>query len=429
MYSPSSLKIAIIGAGPAGLTLAALLTASKHAFDFMVFDLRERPDSTDVNRPSGNLDLQEEYGLKVVKACGLYERFLEIDSGCTEQTTIVDKTGKVFLDHLGQGRPEISRNALAQLLLSAIPEERIKWNTKVLGVTTEGAVQLQASTSKSTTTETFDLIVGADGAWSRVRAAIPNAPKPVYSGACAVTFDLPSLSKSHPDLDTLLGGGTYVSIGDGNKVILSQRGIHGSARLYLFLHSKCQAAQEEAQDSTHDDKFGPDLALNPDPLLSALPKNHKEFLNVILNDPAFFSTWSDEAKQLLTAACEAQPTDAPVNASALYMLPLEPYPYPHTKNIVLLGDAAHLMTPFAGKGVNTAMADSLALAERLEKLFDDDSDEKCDFVNDLHKSLVAFEDEVHPRAKAAMTLTWMSLLLSYDEGGPAKICQVIGANH
>lgn len=425
--SSSSLKIAIIGAGPAALTLASLLTASKHAFDFTIFELREKPDPANVNVPSGNLDLQEEYGLKVVKACGLYERFLEIDSGCTEQTTIVDKTGHVFLDRIGEGRPEISRHALAHLLLSAIPEDRIQWNTKVLSVRSGGVIEFQNKTTESTTAS-FDLIVGADGAWSQARAAIPKAPAPIYSGACSVTLDVPSLPGKYPDLDKLLGGGTYAACSDG-KVLLSQRGIHGTARLYLFLHSKCQAeTHRKLQDSAHDDNFGPNPVLNANPLLSSLPTNHKDLLKVLLSDSELFSTWSDDIKKLITISCEAQPEDLPVDARPLYMIPLDPFPHPHNEGIALVGDAAHLMTPFAGKGVNTAMADSLALAEQLEKLLDA-SEGSNSFKADLDKSLIAFEDEVHPRAKAAMTLTWMSLLLSYDESGPAKLCQVMAAHH
>ncbi|KAF7162473.1 hypothetical protein CNMCM5623_007764 [Aspergillus felis] len=430
MYSPSNFKIAIIGAGPAGLTLASLLTASKHAFDFTIFERRERPDPDAVNHPSGNLDLQEEYGLKVVKACGLYDQFLRIDSGCTEQTTIVDKTGHVFLDHLGEGRPEISRNALAQLLLSAVPHERIRWSTRVLFVDAKKRTVSFQRHNMPTTDEAFDLIVGADGAWSKARAANPDAVHPIYSGVCSVTLDLPPLSENHPDLHKLLGGGTFAACSDG-KVLLSQRGIHGTARLYLFLHSTTQAAtrevleQQQKQEGQHNDQAGPNPVLDADRLLAALPTNHADLLRVLLSDEDFFAGWSEELRNLLTVACEAQPADLPVDARPLYMLPLEPFPHPHTPGLALVGDAAHLMTPFAGKGVNTAMADSLALAEQLEKL----ADSQTGLGEGLDEALVAFEKDVHPRGLAAMKLTWLSLLLSYDENGPGKLCQVMAANH
>jgi 2-polyprenyl-6-methoxyphenol hydroxylase-like FAD-dependent oxidoreductase len=91
MLSPESFKIAILGAGPAGLTLAGLLTASPHAYNFTIFERRSKPDPANVNIPSGSLDLQEDFGLAAVKDCGLYDRFLELESGCTEQTKILDK--------------------------------------------------------------------------------------------------------------------------------------------------------------------------------------------------------------------------------------------------------------------------------------------------------------------------------------------------
>ncbi|KAL2173101.1 uncharacterized protein P884DRAFT_319948 [Thermothelomyces heterothallicus CBS 202.75] len=437
MPPPSNSKIAIIGAGPAGLTLGSLLAASKHGFNFTIFERRQRPDPDDVNRPSGNLDLQEEFGLKVVKTIGLYDKFVKIDSGCTEQTIILDKTGRVFLDHPGQGRPEISRNALHQLLLSAVPEERIRWGTKVVSVDAETRTVTFQRGDSPETRESFDLIVGADGAWSKVRAAIPGAPQPIYSGVVSVTIDLPPLAEKHPDLHKLLGGGTFAVCGD-NKVLLSQRGIHGTSRLYLFLHSKTQAATREAlarqqQQQPHNDQVGPNPQLDAGPLLSALPENHADLLGLLLSDDDYFAGWSEQFKHLLTVAGESQPADLPVDARPLYMLPLDPFPHPHTPGLALVGDAAHLLTPFAGKGVNTAMADSLALAEQLEKLADADADAddggQTGFADGLDKALVAFEQDAHPRGLAAMKLTWMSLLLSYDESGPAKLCQVMAANH
>nr|UYO77183.1 monooxygenase [Trichoderma calamagrostidis] len=408
MPLPAHLKIAIIGAGPAGLTLASLLTASKHAFDFTIFEVRERPDPVDVERPSRNLDLQEEYSLKVVKACSLYGDFLKIDSGCTEQTTIIDKTGKVFLDLHGEGHPETSRNALTQLLLSTIPRDRIKWSTKVLTVASEGIVEFQHNTAKSSITETFDLIIGGDGVWSQVRLPSQEHLNPSTAAPALSPSTSPAFPTNTPILTSYSGE---------------------APRLYLFLHYKCQAAtQQELQGSTHDDKFGPNPILDADRLLSTLPKNHKDLLHVLLTDPEFFSTWSDEIKHLLTMACEAQSAELPVDTRPLYMLPLTPFPHPHTKGIALVGDAAHLMTPFAGKGVNIAMADSLALVEHLEKLVGA-SKGGDDFDVELNQSLIEFEEEVSLRAKEAMTLTWMSLLLSYDEHGPERLCQIMAANH
>ncbi|KAF2111967.1 hypothetical protein BDV96DRAFT_580933 [Lophiotrema nucula] len=430
MASASDFKIAILGAGPAGLTLASLLTASTHAFNFTVFERRDKPDPANVDIPSGSLDLQEEFGLAAVKACGLHSHFLEFDSGCTEQTKITDRNGTVLLDKVGEGRPEISRNALTQLLLSGVPPDKIRWNTKVLSVTPadgkeKGVVEFTDGKSPFLT-ETFDLIVGADGAWSRARTAIPGAAQPIYSGAIAVTLDVPNLQERHPDLDVLLGGGTFAACGDG-KVLLTQRAPNHTARLYLFIHSNCQAeTREQFKDSSHDGKFGPDPALTAHRLISTLPTNHKNLKDFLLSDPDFFPVWPENIKHLIAVTCDAQPADAKVDVAPLYMLPLDPFPHPHTPGLALVGDAAHLLTPFAGKGVNTAMADTMYLAKQLDALFSSASAEGT-FEEKLDNALIAFEEESHAKGKAAMVLTWMSLLLSYEEGAPARLVKVMAS--
>jgi 2-polyprenyl-6-methoxyphenol hydroxylase-like FAD-dependent oxidoreductase len=174
---------------------------------FTTFELRSKPDPTNVNNSSGSLDLQEDFGLAAITDCGLYDRFSEIKSQCTEQTKIWDKNGNVLMDDEGEGRLEISRNVLTDLLLSRVPTERIQWNTKVATVlpatgSEKGLVEFIKG--DSIRSEAFDLIVGADGAWSRARASIQGAARPVYSGVIRITLDVPPLSETRQDLDTLL---------------------------------------------------------------------------------------------------------------------------------------------------------------------------------------------------------------------------------
>jgi 2-polyprenyl-6-methoxyphenol hydroxylase-like FAD-dependent oxidoreductase len=430
MTRASEFKIAIIGAGPAGLTLASLLTASPHPFNFTVFELRQRPHPSEVNLPCGNLDLQEGLGLQAIQACGLYPQFLEIESDCTQQSKVLDKNGKILFDHVTQGQPEISRNALTQLLLSSVPVDRIRWNTKVLAVTAadrssgQCTVVSQETTASTSTSETFDLIVGADGAWSRARAAIPSAPQPVYSGVCYITLYLPRLTEDYPELDQLIGGGTLAICGDG-KLLLAQRTVRGTARVCLFLHSKCQPAMQRAlQSSGHDDRVGPNPILDANSLLSTLPTRPEDLRELLLTNDDYFASWSDDIKHLLMVTLKEQPVDAEIVAHPMHMLPLAPYPHTHMRGIVMVGDAAHLMTPFAGKGVNVAMADSLSLAEQLEYLAVGRSS-TMSFQDALDEALVGYEEVAHPRAKKAMNLTWHNLLLSYSDNGAEQIGNVL----
>jgi 2-polyprenyl-6-methoxyphenol hydroxylase-like FAD-dependent oxidoreductase len=126
MASPSLPKIAIIGAGPSGLTLASLLHKSSLPFNLTIFDLRPLPSTSPsaLNTASGSLDLHPESGLLALEKCGLISQFKTLSSECSEETIIADKQGIVRYEDDGHGgdRPEISRNALTALLLSSAPK-------------------------------------------------------------------------------------------------------------------------------------------------------------------------------------------------------------------------------------------------------------------------------------------------------------------
>jgi 2-polyprenyl-6-methoxyphenol hydroxylase and related FAD-dependent oxidoreductases len=276
----------------------------------------------------------------------------------------------------------------------------------------------------NSTSETFDLIVGADGAWSRARAAIPSTPQPIYSGVCYITLFLPRLTEKYPELDQLIGGGTF-AVCEDEKLLLAQRTVGGTARVCFFLHSKCQPAVKRAlQSSGHDDRIGPSPILDANSLPLTLPTRPEELQKFLLTNYDFFASWSDEIKHLLTVTLNEQPADAEIVAYPMHMLPLTPYPHTHMRGIVLVGDAAHLMTPFAGKGVNIAMADSLSLAEQLEYLAVGRSS-TMSLYDALDEAIVGYEEVAHPRAEKAMNLTWHNLLLSYGGNGPEQIGNVL----
>lgn len=60
-------------------------------------------------------------------------------------------------------------------------------------------------------------------------------------------------------------------------------------------------------------------------------------------------------------------------------------------NLTMLGDAAHLMPPFAGEGVNMAMLDALELSDCL-------CSEK---FRDIKTAIASYEDQMRQRAAAA----------------------------
>ena len=381
-------KIAIIGAGPGGLTLAALL--HKNSVPFTVYENRSRPSPDLVTQPSGSLDLHTESGLLALLSCGLLPAFEKLSAECSEEMMIADKEGIVRYQDDGHGetRPEVSRNSLTNLLLSAMPGENIRWDHQLVSVSplTAGGKR-QLSFQDQPEVLEYDLVIGADGAWSRVRNAITDV-RPHFSSINCITLTIPYITENYPMLEKLVGKGSYFASGP-KKTIMSQRGTLDSARIYLMLQSS------------------PSYLKN-----SGIEKMKAEELKYkLLNDPDLFATWGFELKELIRVGCEAEAEKGDqISTKALYML--EPgHTWTHAPGLTLIGDAAHLMTPFAGEGVNAAMLDALQLAEGIIATYDLSSES-------LDCKVKEYELNMFPRAQGIMTETWENLQVIFADDAP-----------
>ncbi|CAK7234199.1 hypothetical protein SBRCBS47491_008866 [Sporothrix bragantina] len=339
-------RIAIVGAGPAGLTLGVLL--QKQNIPFTIFELRNKPTPADIARPSGMLDLHPGSGLDAIEACGLTDEFKPLTGECSEQFLIANRAGEVLFAADGQGkRPEISRNNLGALLRRHIPDTNIRWGQRLVSASRgdggKGTV-LDFGHSQST----FDLVVGADGAWSKVRALLTDT-KPHFTGMHCITLTITHLTKQFPGLAEMVGTGSFCALGRRHAIV-SQRGPLDSARLYLWL-------------TVADEQFGTTAGLAGKPAAAA-----KE---VLLEDEALLSTFGAAVKDLVSTACDEDAAtdrdDGMLDIRAFYTLP-HGCTWPSQPGVTLLGDAAHLMLP-NGEGVNQAMLDALQLSKAIEKAY------------------------------------------------------------
>lgn len=158
--------IAIVGGGPSGLTLARLLECN--GIDYIVYERNGSSDSH--NHQGGTLDIHGATGQEALRRGGLSEEFENMARRDATTAHIVNMSGKHLLT-FGEGRdaPEIDRVQLRAILLKSIPADKIQWNKAVHKVERDAQKNIIILFSDGSSAGGFRLVVGADGAWSKVR--------------------------------------------------------------------------------------------------------------------------------------------------------------------------------------------------------------------------------------------------------------------
>ncbi|WP_406164558.1 FAD-dependent oxidoreductase [Streptomyces sp. NBC_00996] len=330
MYASTAPRIAIIGAGLGGLTCARIL--QQHGIAATVHDL----DASDTARnQGGTLDMHPDSGRHALREAGLLDKFLALARPEGRQMRLVGRDGRVLFDAVPpeadtDGNPEIDRGQLRDLLLNSLTPDTVRWSHKLTHAepVTDGVHRLHFA--DGTTTEA-DLVVGADGAWSKVRRLLSDA-MPLYTGVTFVETGLDNADTRHRALASLTGDGTMMAL-DNNHGFVAQRNSHQHIRVYIGIRT----------DEHWHHNAGVDLS------------DDRAVREALLKE---FTGWNSDLLGFITD------TDSGYINRPLYSLPV-PHTWQHKPGITLLGDAAHLMSPFSGMGANLAMLDGADLARAL----------------------------------------------------------------
>ena len=319
-------RLAIVGAGLGGLTLARVLYV--HGVGAVVFEAEPSPDA---RTQGGTLDIHPESGQLALHEAGLDAEFHALARPEGEDLRIADRGGRVLVDKITpddapRRRPEIDRAALRRILLDSLPKETVRWGRRLLrGVPlAEGRYRLEFEDGG---TEVCDLLVGADGAHSRVRPLVTDV-LPEFTGVTMVELSIANVDRTHPEIAKMIGRGSFWVLAD-RRCLVAQRNSHGRVRVYLTLHTDADW-----------------IASCGIPFDS--PSKARAALAGVL------SGWAPEFSALLDAC------DGPVIPRPIEALPVG-LTWRPTPGVTLIGDAAHLMPP-VGEGANMAMLDGARLA-------------------------------------------------------------------
>ncbi|KAF5671885.1 tetracycline resistance protein [Fusarium denticulatum] len=289
--------IAIIGGGPCGLMLARLLQTA--SIDYVVFERDDSPTST----------LRSQGG----------------------------KFRASFGDDDGGDRPEIDRQQLRQLLLNSLSTDRIRWG-KILDAVHQSrngeARDLTLKFRDGSSESGFRLIVGADGAWSKVRSLVTDA-KPIYSGKSFIEGRISPDNSQYKLAEQITGKGTAMAMSAKSTLAIQQLS-DASYRIYMGV-------------------VAPESLTRPGG--DADPNDMDKARRTMLGPGGFYETWTNDLRHLIEAS------EGPWRPWPLYRLDKALFSsndedvrprWKRVPGVVLLGDAAHLATP-NGEGVNQAM--------------------------------------------------------------------------
>lgn len=317
-------KVAIIGGGPVGLTMARLL--QQDGIDITVY---ERDKDRQARVFGGTLDLHKNSGQEAMKKAGLLDTYFT--EAFPMGRTFADEQGNVLLNKKPMvDNPEINRNNLKKMLLDHLTGDAIVWDRKLTTIEKQNGKWLLHFENKPT--ETADFVIVANGGMSKVRSFVTGAGVE-YTGTFIIQGDVSEPEKKCPEFFQLCDGNILMTAHQGNLFVANPK--NGNLLSYSVFFS----ADEDWVNNNELDFQEP-----------------KSIVAFLLNR---LSNWDERYKQLIRSTSFF--VGLPVRK-----LPLEkPWKSNRPLPITLIGDTAHLMPPFAGQGVNIGLLDALTLSVNL----------------------------------------------------------------
>lgn len=353
-------KIAIIGGGPGGLTLARLLQLNG-----ATVKVYERDKDKNARVQGSPLDLHTDSGLAAIIKAGLLEEFKNNFMSKADRTKILNEKAEVlYSDHetkleekFGDPhfRPEIDRGVLRKILLESLQPDTVFWDMHFISMDKQDAGWLLHFRDRESIYA--DLVIAADGANSKLRPYITDT-KAFFAGIIMLEGDIENANTNAPKIAALLNGGKIMAFGKHQDILMGQKG-NGEIGFYASFK-----AEENWVANCGLDFNDKNAVLN-------------WFKNTY---PKWDESWYELFENVTT----------PFIPRPIYCMPLDQI-WKALPNLTMLGDAAHVMPPFAGEGVNMAMRDALELSDCLAAAEH----------NTLLDAIALYENNMRLRASAA----------------------------
>ena len=372
-------KIAIVGAGPSGLSLGALLEKNGIA-DYIIY---ERGAESEPPR-GGCLDLHVGSGQRVMREAGLFDLFKanSRDGDATIHRLYTHEGDHVFTWGEGRDAPEIDRSQLRAVLISPIPKHKIVWSKGLQSSARDADGKVVLTFADGTTASGFDLVVGTDGTFSKLRHLVTTA-QPVFAGQIFLTT---TISPGNPYYDTfysLCKVGSMVTMGHGKHMFNSRQGDG---------HYRIDVGILESEDF---------------PTRGDVDFNDIDAVKKYLLQDKLFGKYSQSMQDII------RHSEGPFRPWLMYHMPTDRLNWSPSPGVTLIGDAAHVTTPFVGDGVNCAMRDAVILVDKIKEFG----------VTD--RAVAEYEKDMFPYAIDVISRSVASGKMFFAEDAPKTFIEVM----
>ena len=353
-------QIAIVGGGPGGLTLARLLQLQ--GANVKVYERDFDKEARVIGSP---LDMHKESGMAALRKANLWSEFKKnFRPGADKMVIMNERAETFFSDHETKPdedfgsehfRPEIDRGPLRNLLLESLQPATVVWDSHFISMEVQDEGWLLHF--KNGSSAYADIVVAADGANSKIRPYITDI-RAFYSGITMLEGNVSNAEKATFQIYKLLNGGKIMAFGNTKNLLMGMKG-NGDLTFYASFKT--------------DENWAANSGLDYSDKTQILAWFREEY-----------SAWSSLWQELFENAA------TPLIPRPIYCMPLDQN-WEARPNVTMLGDAAHVMPPFAGEGANMAMLDALELSQCL-----------CnESFGGIQTALAAYENQMRKRAAKA----------------------------
>jgi len=321
-------KVAIIGAGPVGLTMARLL--QQNNIDVIVY---ERDIDQQARIWGGTLDLHKNSGQEAMKKAGLLQTYYDL--ALPMGINFADEQGHILSTRKPTPQnqydnPEINRNALRKMLLDSLKSDTVIWERKFIGLEEQKGKWLLHFENKPSATA--DFVIVSNGGMSKARDFVTDR-EVQDTGTFIIQGDIYQPEINCPEFYQLCDGNRLMTSYHGNLLVANP--YNNGVLSYGIIFRK----PEEWVGNNGLDFH-----------------NTNSIIAFLLNR---LSNWDERYKQLIRS------TSFFVGLSTRKLYLDKPWKSNRPLPITLIGDTAHLMPPFAGQGVNIGLMDALILSDNL----------------------------------------------------------------